>query len=145
MDLLRWENHFNVIKVHYLSHLSSQVRRFGSISKYSTVISELAHNDEIKEGYCRSNKNQATHQILSHYDCQHILGIRLQTLDILLKGENLVAMEDTSREAPAAPERMIKDRDQEWQQAERALQNLQPRSRGHNRGDVRFYEVNCTG
>jgi len=55
-DLIRRENHFNFIKMHYLSHLSSHVRRFGSISMYSTEIGEPAHKDQIKEGYRRSNK-----------------------------------------------------------------------------------------
>jgi len=52
-DLICWENHFTFIKMHYLSDLSSYVRPFGSISMYSTAIGELAHKDQIKEGYCR--------------------------------------------------------------------------------------------
>ena len=75
-DLIRRENHFNFIKMHYLSHFSSHVRRFGSISMYSTKIGELAHEDQIKEGYRRSNKNEAASQILSHYGHQHALGMR---------------------------------------------------------------------
>jgi len=65
-DLIRQENHFNFIKMHYLSHFSSHVRRFRSISMYSTEIGELAHKDQIKEGYRSSNKNEAARQILSH-------------------------------------------------------------------------------
>ena len=76
-DLIRRENHFNFIKMHYLSHFSFHVRRFGSISMYSTKIGELAHEDQIKEGYRRSNKNEAARQILSHYGRQHALGMRL--------------------------------------------------------------------
>ena len=64
-DLIRQENHFNFIKMHYLSHFSSHVRRFGSISMYSTEIGELAHKEQIKDGYRRSNKNEAARQILS--------------------------------------------------------------------------------
>jgi len=52
-DLIRRENHFYFIKMHYLSHFSSHVRHFGSISMYSTEIGELAHEDLIKEGYRR--------------------------------------------------------------------------------------------
>ena len=33
---------------------------------YSTEIGELAHKDQIKEGYRSSNKNEAARQILSH-------------------------------------------------------------------------------
>jgi len=52
-DLIRWEIHFKFIKMHDLSHFSSNVRRFGSLSMYSTEIGELAHEDQIKEGYGR--------------------------------------------------------------------------------------------
>src|SRR5437879_13806351 len=82
-DLIRQENQFNSIKMYYLSHFSSHVRCFGSKLIYSTEIGELAHKEQIKEGYHRSNKNEATHQILSQYGRQHALGMRLQTLDIL--------------------------------------------------------------
>jgi len=56
-DSIRHENHFNFIKMHYLTHFASHVQRFGSISMYSTEIGELEHNDQIKDGYHRSNKN----------------------------------------------------------------------------------------
>ena len=58
-DLIQQENHFNFIKMHYLSHFVSHVRRFGSILMYSTEMGELAHKEQIKEGYRRSNKNNA--------------------------------------------------------------------------------------
>jgi len=106
-DLIHRENNFNFIKMHYLSHFSSHVQCFGSISMYSTEIGELAHMDQIKEGYCRSSKNEAARQILSHYGRQHALGIRLQTLDVLLKPENLVSVEGTGRETAAAPRRIL--------------------------------------
>jgi len=44
-DLIRRENHFNFIKMHYLTHFASHVRRFGSIWMYSTEIRELAPKD----------------------------------------------------------------------------------------------------
>jgi len=109
-DLICWENNFNFIKMHYLSHFSSHVRRFGFISMYSTEIGELAHKDQVKEGYCRSNKTEAARQILSHYGRQHALGMRLQTLDVLLKEENVIAIEGTGRETVAAPRRILKGR-----------------------------------
>jgi len=58
--LIRCENHFIFIKMHYLTHMASHVRRFGSISMYSTDIGELAYKDEINDGYRRSNRNEAT-------------------------------------------------------------------------------------
>jgi len=57
--------------MHYLTHFASQVRRFGSILMYFTAIGELAHEDQIKDGYRRSNKNDATWLILSQYGRQH--------------------------------------------------------------------------
>jgi len=63
-DLKRLENHFNFIQMHYLSHFSYHVQRLGSISMYSTEIGKPAHKDQIKEGYRRSNKNEAASQIL---------------------------------------------------------------------------------
>jgi len=44
-DLIRRENHFNFIKMHYLTHIASHVQGFGSISMYSTEIGKLAHKD----------------------------------------------------------------------------------------------------
>jgi len=76
-DLIRRENHLNFINMHYLIHLGFHVRRFGSISMYSTKIGEPAYKDPIKDGYRRSNKNAAARQILWHYGRQHALGIRL--------------------------------------------------------------------
>jgi len=58
-DLIQRENHFNFIKLHNLSHFVSHVQRFGSILMYSTEMGELAHKEQIKEGYRRSNKNNS--------------------------------------------------------------------------------------
>jgi len=68
-DLIRRENYFNFIKMHYRSHFASHVRHFGSLSMYSTEIGELVHKEQIKDGYRRSNKNEAGRQILSQYGC----------------------------------------------------------------------------
>jgi len=77
-DFIQPENHFNFIKMHYLSHFVSHVRHFGSILMYSTEMGELAHKQQIKESYRRSNKNNAAPQILSYYGRKHALGMRLQ-------------------------------------------------------------------
>jgi len=66
-DLIRRANHYNFMKMHYQTHFASHVWRFGSISMYSSEIGELAHKDQIKHGYRRSNMNQAGRQIWSHY------------------------------------------------------------------------------
>ena len=100
-DLIRPENHFNFIKMHYLTNFASHVRRFGSISMYSTEIGELAHEDQIKDGYSRSNKNDAARQILSQYGRQHGLGMRLQTIEALSKVKGVIVAEDSGMEMPA--------------------------------------------
>jgi len=104
-DLIRRENHFNFIKMHYLTHFPSHVQPFGFISMYSTEIGELAHKDQIKDGYRRSNKNEAAGQILSHYGRQHALGIRLQTIEALSKVEGVIVVEDSEMEMPPVPSR----------------------------------------
>ena len=65
---------------------------------YSTEIGELAHKDQIKDRYRRSNKNEAARQILSHYGRQHALGIRLQTIEALSKVEGVIVVEDSGME-----------------------------------------------
>jgi len=114
-DLIRRENHFNFIKMHYLTHFASHLRRLGSISMYSTEIGELAHKEQIKAGYRRSNKNEAARQILSHYGRQHALGVRLQTIEALSKVEGMIVVEDSGMEMPtvssgSTPHRVLKGR-----------------------------------
>jgi len=74
-DLIRRKNQFNFIKIHYLTHFASHLRRFGSILMYSTEIGELADKGLTKASYRRSNKNEAARQILSHYGPHQALGI----------------------------------------------------------------------
>jgi len=114
-DLIRRENHFNIIKMHYLTHFASHVQCFGSISMYSTEIGELAHKDQIKDGYRRSNKNDAARQILSQYCRQHALGMRLQTIEALWKVKGVIVAEDSGMEMPAfsshsTPRQVLKGR-----------------------------------
>ena len=58
---------FNFVKIHPLSHFGDNIRRFGNIQIYSTESGETNHKTMIKEGYRRSNKNDASHQILRTY------------------------------------------------------------------------------
>jgi len=103
--LIRRENHFNFIKMHYLTHFASHLRRSGSISMYSTEIGELAHKDQIKDGYRRSNKNESARLILSHSGRQHTVGIRLQTIEALSKVEGVIVVEDSGMEMPTVQSR----------------------------------------
>ena len=101
--LIRHENYFNFIKMHYLTHFASHVRRFGSILMYSTEIGGLAHKDQIKDGNCWSNKNEDARHILSHDGRQHALGIRLHTIEVLSKVEGVIVVEDSGTEMPTVP------------------------------------------
>jgi len=55
---------------------------------YSTDIAELVYTKPIKEGYCRSNKNQATRQILAQYSKQKAIRMRLLPMEALQKVNN---------------------------------------------------------
>ena len=113
-DLIQRENHFNFIKMHYLSHFASQARRFGSISMCSTEMCNLAYKEQIQDCYRRSNKNEATRQILSPYGCQHALGMPLQTIEALVKTGVIVVgnsgMQMPTSSSRSAPRRMLKGR-----------------------------------
>jgi len=80
---------------------------------YSTEISQLAHKDQIKDGYRRSNKNDTVWQILSQYGRQHARGMRLQTIEALWKVKGVIVAEDSGMERPAfsshsTPHRVLK-------------------------------------
>jgi len=81
---------------------------------YSTKIGELAHKEQIKDGYRRSNKNAAARQILSQYGRQHTLGMRLQTIEALLKTGVIVVgnsgMEMPTSSSCSLPWQMLKGR-----------------------------------
>ena len=89
-ELIQRGNHFNFIKMHYLNHFVPHLRHFGSVPMYSTDIGELAHKEQIKEGYRRSNKNHAARQILAQYSKQHTIGMRLLTMEALRKADDEV-------------------------------------------------------
>jgi len=67
MDLIHRESHFNFIKIHLPSDFSYHIRRFGNIPMYSTEFGELAHKEQIKDGWRRSNKNDTGLQIVHSY------------------------------------------------------------------------------
>jgi Plavaka transposase len=76
--------HFNFIKMHLLRHFRSHVESYGNIPLFSTDVSELAHKVQIKDSYRRSNKNNATVQILDNYTRLHTFGMRLLNVRAVL-------------------------------------------------------------
>ena len=117
MDLIHAESHFNFIKMHLISHFRDHICQFGNIPMFSTEYGELAHREQIKDGYQRSNKIDAARQILSSYGRQHAIRMRLLNLEFLrhagadLPGEVVEYLEKT-RTAPAPPayRRILKGR-----------------------------------
>jgi hypothetical protein len=83
MELIHAESHFNFIKMHLLCHFRDHIYQFGNIPMYSTEFGELAHKEQIKDGWRRSNKNDAARQILHSYGRQHAIRMRLLNLDSL--------------------------------------------------------------
>ena len=83
MDLIHSESHFNFIKIHLLSHFSDHIGQFGNIPMYSTEFGELTHKEQIKDGWRRSNKNDAERQIMNSYSRQHAIRMRLLNLESL--------------------------------------------------------------
>jgi len=53
MELIHSESNFNFVKMHLISHFRDQIYMFGNIPMYSTEYGELAHKDQIKDGWRR--------------------------------------------------------------------------------------------
>jgi len=83
MDLIHRQWHFNFIKIHLLSHFSDHIRQFGNIPMYSTAVGELAHKEQIKDGWRRWNESDARRQIVHRYSRQHAIRMRLLKLKSL--------------------------------------------------------------
>src|SRR5437879_9287071 len=69
---------------------------------YSTDIGGLAHKEQLKEGYRRSNKNNAAPRILSDHGRRHALGMKLQTTEELLKSGNALRTGDVATDIPVS-------------------------------------------
>jgi len=80
MDMIHGESHFNLIKMHLLSHFCHHIHQFSNIPMYSTEIGELGDKTQIREGWRQSNKNGAARLIVHSYCCQHAILIRLLNL-----------------------------------------------------------------
>jgi len=90
MDLIDAECHFNFVKMHLLSHFSGHRCQFGNIPMYSTEFGELAHKEQIKDGWRRSNKTDVERQILHSDRRQHAIQMSLLNLNsVRRRGANL--------------------------------------------------------
>ncbi|KAF8414856.1 hypothetical protein BGX38DRAFT_1077447, partial [Terfezia claveryi] len=61
---------FNYPKLHLLTHYAEQVIQFGTLPQYSTKITESLHKP-LKDAYKRSNRVDATIQILDTHSRDH--------------------------------------------------------------------------
>ena len=67
LELIHSESNFNFVKIHLIRYFRDHIHIFGNIPMYSTEYGELAHKEQIKDGWLRSNKIDAARQILSSY------------------------------------------------------------------------------
>jgi len=116
MDLIHRESHFNFIKIHRLSHFSDHRHQFGNIPMYSTAFGDLVHNEQIKDGLRRSNKNYALRQIMHSYSRQQAIRMRLLNVESVgrrgadLAADGLQHLGSTMRAVttPLVPRRILK-------------------------------------
>ena len=80
IDLIHSESHFNFIMIHVLRYFSDHICLFGKKPMYSTELGEHVHKEQIKDGWQRSNKNNAARQLVDSYQCQHSIRLRLLNL-----------------------------------------------------------------
>ena len=117
MDLIHSESHFNFIKMHLQIHFGDHIHQFGNIPMYSTEYGELAHPEQIRVPWRRSNKNDVVRQILDSYSRRHAIRMRLLTLESLrrhrvdLNSDVLEQVDTTSTIlAPVPHGRLLKGR-----------------------------------
>ena len=79
MHLIQTASHFNFIKMHLLSHFPDHIRQFGNILIYSMAYRQLAQEDQIKDGWRKSNKKDLERQIIHSYGRLHKIQMRLLT------------------------------------------------------------------
>ena len=108
MALINAESHFNFVKMHLISHLGDHIYQFGNIPMFSTEYGDLAHKEQIKDGYRPSHTNNPARQILSSYGRQHAFRIRLLNLEFLQRSRADLAAEVVEHlgetlTAPSAP------------------------------------------
>ena len=63
-DIYNEDVDFNFIQIHLFSHIKDHVQLIGNIQMYSTKSRETSNKTMIKKDYRRSNRNDASHQIV---------------------------------------------------------------------------------
>ena len=117
MELIHSESNFNFVQMHLISHFRDQIYMFGNLPMYSAEYRELAHKEQIKDGWRRSNKIDAVRQILSSYGQQDTIGMSIWNLEFLQRAgadlpTEVVAHLEKIRPVPTLPahRRILKGR-----------------------------------
>jgi len=117
MELIHSESNFNFVRMHLIIHFRDHIYMFSNIPMYSTKYGELAHKEQIKDGWRRSNKIDAARQILSSYGRQHAIRMRLLNIEFLQRARadlptEVVEHLEKTRPAPTPPahRRILKGR-----------------------------------
>jgi len=108
MELIHSESNFKFVKMHLISDFRDQIYIFGNIPIYSTEYAELAHKEQIKDRWPRSNNIDAARQIRSSYGRQYAIRMRILNLLFLQRpGADLptevVEHLEKTRPAPTRP------------------------------------------
>jgi len=72
---LREGAHYNFLKIHLISHYAEQIVKFSVLGQFSTDIAEAMHK-RFKDAYRRSNKVNATRQIITTYTRDHTFAMK---------------------------------------------------------------------
>ena len=58
------QEHFNILKIHAMSHYYAAIQSCGSLDGFNTESPEQLHIDYAKEAYCASNKKEYVGQMM---------------------------------------------------------------------------------
>ncbi|KAF8459684.1 hypothetical protein BDZ91DRAFT_785668 [Kalaharituber pfeilii] len=142
-DIVQCNSSFNFPKLHLLSHYAEQVFRFGSLLQYSTEISEAMHKP-LKDAYRRSNKVDATEQILDIYTRTHSMAMLEKNLVawsriLLLPREYLDALE--GRELDGEQSKVDQEQLIVRLMQKQHIEEIVPGKHGKRRRDLKLLDV----
>ncbi|OAX30850.1 hypothetical protein K503DRAFT_794997 [Rhizopogon vinicolor AM-OR11-026] len=95
---LQVHKHFNIPKLHQLSHYVQSILLFGSADGFNTKLPERLHIDFAKEAYRASNKHNYEEQMALWLQCQEAVFLRGSYLDWLLEQSRLTPNNCTDHE-----------------------------------------------
>jgi len=101
--ILREAAHYNFPKMHLISHFEQQIPKLGALKQYSTDISECMHKG-FKEAYRRSNKVNATSQMITNYTRDHTFIMKDVTIDVW---NRIRQVEDPTADVEIGPQTQI--------------------------------------